>query len=243
MKKSHIETLTEQLFPAENNGKNVLFNEIQPFIELFMHYECAMLEIETKLNVFDKEFSLHGENNPIESISTRLKSPVSLMNKLQRLNLDFDVNTIKQNIYDVAGVRVICSFKNDVYKLVAALKQQDDITVIAEKDYIKNNKDNGYRSYHLIVEIPIFLSGSVEHVAVEVQFRTIAMDFWASLEHKLRYKKNLSVEKEKEIERRLLLCAEISAKLDNQMQKVKEIIEEDEEVKFIDYNDIDTSKV
>ena len=136
------------------------------------------------------------------------------MNKLKRLNLPFDIDTIKNNIYDVAGVRVICSFKNDVYKLVDALKQQDDLTVIAEKDYI-------------IVKVPIFLSDKVEHVAVEVQFRTIAMDFWASLEHKLRYKKNLSEEKEKEIERRLLLCAEISAKLDNQMQKVKEIIEDD----------------
>ena len=116
-----------------------------------------------------------------------------------------------------------------VYKLVDALKQQDDLTVIAEKDYIKNTKENGYRSYHLIVKVPIFLSDKVEHMAVEVQFRTIAMDFWASLEHKLRYKKNLSAEKEAEIERRLLLCAEISAKLDNQMQKVKEIIEDDTE--------------
>ena len=103
------------------------------------------------------------------------------------------------------------------------------LTVIAEKDYIKNTKENGYRSYHLIVKVPIFLSDKVEHMAVEVQFRTIAMDFWASLEHKLRYKKNLSAEKEAEIERHLLLCAEISAKLDNQMQKVKEIIEDDTE--------------
>ena len=226
MKKTQIEKLTDQLFPMENNN-SLLINELEPYVELFMHYECAMLEIETKLNVFDKEFSLHGESNPIESVSTRLKTPVSLMNKLKRLNLPFDIDTIKNNIYDVAGVRVICSFKNDVYKLVDALKQQDDLTVIAEKDYIKNYKDNGYRSYHLIVKVPIFLSDKVEHVAVEVQFRTIAMDFWASLEHKLRYKKNLSEEKEKEIERRLLLCAEISAKLDNQMQKVKEIIEDD----------------
>lgn len=228
MKKTQIEKLTDQLFSMENNQPNII-NELQPFVELFMHYECAMLEIETKLNVFDKEFSLHGESNPIESISTRLKTPMSLMNKLQRLELPFDLETIKENIYDVAGVRVICSFRNDVYKLVDALKQQDDLTVIAEKDYIKNTKENGYRSYHLIVKVPIFLSDKVEHMAVEVQFRTIAMDFWASLEHKLRYKKNLSAEKEAEIERRLLLCAEISAKLDNQMQKVKEIIEDDTE--------------
>ena len=150
-----------------------------------------MLEIETKLNVFDKEFSLHGESNPIESVSTRLKTPLSLMNKLKRLNLSFDIETIKNNIYDVAGVRVICSFKDDVYKLVEALKQQDDLTIIAEKDYIKNYKDNGYRSYHLIVKVPIFLSDKVEHVAVEIQFRTIAMDFWASLEHKLRDRKSV----------------------------------------------------
>ena len=227
MKKTQIETLTDQLFSMEAN-QPLLINELEPYVELFMHYECAMLEIETKLNVFDKEFSLHGESNPIESVSTRLKTPLSLMNKLKRLNLPFDIETIKNNIYDVAGVRVICSFKDDVYKLVEALKQQDDLTIIAEKDYIKNYKDNGYRSYHLIVKVPIFLSDKV--VAVEIQFRTIAMDFWASLEHKLRYKKNLSEEKEKEIERRLLLCAEISAKLDNQMQKVKEIIEDDSQL-------------
>ena len=221
MKKTQIEKLTDQLFSMENDS-SLLINELEPYVELFMHYECAMLEIETKLNVFDKEFSLHGESNPIESVNTRLKTPMSLMNKLKRLDLPFDINTIKENIYDVAGVRVICSFKNDVYKLV-------DLTVIAEKDYIKNHKENGYRSYHLIVKVPIFLSDKVEHVAVEVQFRTIAMDFWASLEHKLRYKKNLSEEKEKEIERRLQLCADISAKLDNQMQKVKEIIEDDSE--------------
>lgn len=226
MNKNEIGQLTKELF-ANSDNDSLLINELQPFVELFMHYECAMLEIETKLNVFDKEFSLRGDSNPIESISTRLKSPISLMNKLQRYNLSFDIDTIKENIYDVAGVRVICSFKNDVYKLVEALKQQHDLTVIAEKDYIKNHKENGYRSYHLIVQVPIFLSEKIEHVAVEIQFRTIAMDFWASLEHKLRYKKNLSEEKEQEIERRLLLCAEISAKLDNQMQKVKEIIEED----------------
>lgn len=229
MKKTQVEKLTEQLFSMEDN-QNILISELEPYVELFMHYECAMLEIETKLNVFDKEFSLHGENNPIESISTRLKTPLSLMEKLKRYNLPFDIDVIKNNIYDVAGVRVICSFKNDVYKLVNALKQQNDLTVIAEKDYIKNYKENGYRSYHLIVEVPIFLSEKVEHMAVEVQFRTIAMDFWASLEHKLRYKKNLSEEKEKEIARRLQLCAEISDKLDNQMQKVREIIEaEDDE--------------
>ena len=227
MKKTQIEKLTDQLFSMEAS-QPLLINELEPYVELFMHYECAMLEIETKL--FDKEFSLHGESNPIESVSTRLKTPLSLMNKLKRLNLPFDIDTIKNNIYDVAGVRVICSFKDDVYKLVEALKQQDDLTIIAEKDYIKNYKDNGYRSYHLIVKVPIFLSDKVEHVAVEIQFRTIAMDFWASLEHKLRYKKNLSGEKEKEIERRLLLCAEISAKLDNQMQKVKEIIEDDSQL-------------
>ena len=179
MKKTQIEKLTDQLFSMENDS-SLLINELEPYVELFMHYECAMLEIETKLNVFDKEFSLHGESNPIESVNTRLKTPMSLMNKLKRLDLPFDINTIKENIYDVAGVRVICSFKNDVYKLVDALKQQDDLTVIAEKDYIKNHKENGYRSYHLIVKVPIFLSDKVEHVAVEVQFRTIAMDFGAS---------------------------------------------------------------
>ena len=220
MKKTQIEKLTDQLFSMENNQPNII-SELQPFVELFMHYECAMLEIETKLNVFDKEFSLHGESNPIESISTRLKTPMSLMNKLQRLELPFDLETIRENIYDVAGVRVICSFRNDVYKLVDALKQQDDLTVIAEKDYIKNTKENGYRSYHLIVKVPIFLSDKVEHMAVEVQFRTIAMDFWASLEHKLRYNKKIAPEMMDELSRELNECATESAELDYRMQNVK----------------------
>lgn len=227
MEETQITNLSNELLSLDNNNKQIFLEQLNTYIELFMKYECAILEIETKLNILDKEFSLKNDNNPIESISSRLKSPLSLEKKLKKLKLNFEINTIKENIHDIAGVRVICSFKSDVYKLVNALKKQSDITVINEKDYITNTKENGYRSYHLILSVPVFLSDQVENITVEVQFRTIAMDFWASLEHKLRYKKNLSKEKEAEIEKRLFMCAEISSRLDNQMQKIKEIIEND----------------
>ena len=225
--KNIFDTLNKQFSSFIEQTEDFILKEMEPFTRLMMQYECAILEIETKLKVLNREFSLNGASNPIESISTRLKNPRSLKRKLERYNLSQDIDSIRNHIHDVAGVRVVCSFKNDVYKLVEAIKNQDDITVIKEKDYIKNYKENGYRSYHLIVSVPIFMAESKEEMTVEIQFRTIAMDFWASLEHKLRYKKNLSKEKEEQIEKRLLMCAEISSRLDSQMQKVKEMIEED----------------
>ena len=194
---------------------------------LLMRYESAIREVRTKLEILNDELSLLGHQNPINSILSRRKKTLSIFEKLERQGDELTLSSIQENLNDVAGIRVICGFIDDIYKVAKMLARQDDVRLIQVKDYIKNPKPNGYRSYHLIVKVPIFLSDKVENVAVEVQFRTIAMDFWASLEHKLRYKKNLSEEKEKEIERRLLLCAEISAKLDNQMQKVKEIIEDD----------------
>lgn len=205
----------ETLAKAFENGK--------PFLGLMTEYSCAIMEIETKLKVLNSEFSLHYDRNPFESIKTRLKSPVSLIDKLERKGLDISVENIEKHISDVAGVRVICSFPDDIYELAELLINQDDITLIRKKDYIENPKENGYRSLHLILEVPIFLSGGKKYRRVEVQFRTIAMDFWASLDHKLRYKKDL--ENPEEIARQLKDCADSIAVLDKEMQRIRNQIE------------------
>ena len=157
---------------------------------LMAYYKCAIMEVETKLNVLNEQFTLRYDRNPINSIKTRLKSPVSMQEKLNKKGLKFRVQDIEENLNDVAGIRVICSFVDDVYLIADALLKQDDITLISKKDYIKNPKPNGYRSLHLIVTVPIFLAHEKRIMKVEIQLRTIAMDFWASLEHQLRYKKD-----------------------------------------------------
>ena len=210
----------------EISEKELLAKAMQsggPFIELMTEYRCAIMEIETKLQVLNSEFSLHYDRNPFESIKTRLKSPISIIEKLERKGLEISVDTIEKHISDIAGIRVICSFPGDIYELAELLIHQDDITLIRKKDYIENPKENGYRSLHLILEVPIFLSEGKKYRRVEVQFRTIAMDFWASLDHKLRYKKDL--ENPNEIASELKDCAESIAMLDQKMQQIRNKIE------------------
>ncbi len=192
---------------------------------LMAQYRCAIMEVETKFKVLNEQFSLQHDRNPIETIKTRLKSPESIMEKLRRKNLDFSVEAIEKNLFDVAGVRVICPFVDDIYMLCECLLQQDDIKLVRKKDYIENPKPNGYRSLHLIVEVPIFLQNEKKPMKVEVQLRTIAMDFWASLEHQLRYKKELSEELLEELAFELKECASISASLDYRMEVIKNRIE------------------
>ena len=158
-----------------------MFEKSRPFAVLMTQYRCAMLEVRTKLDVLNAELSLESERNPFESIICRLKSPISIIEKLERGGLPVSVKSIEENLYDVAGIRVICSYPSDIYMLAEKLCGQDDIRLVCKKDYIANPKPNGYRSLHLIVEIPIFLSSEKKYMPVEVQFRTIAMDFWASL--------------------------------------------------------------
>ena len=196
------------------------FKQARPFTELMMRYQCAMLEIKTKLDVLNNQLSLENDRNPFESISCRIKSPRSIAEKLTRKNFPMTVESIEENLNDVAGIRVICSFPDDIYILSKRLCGQDDIKVIEIKDYIKNPKPNGYRSLHLILEIPIFLLDEKKFMRVEVQFRTIAMDFWASLEHKVKYKKDISANQE-EISAELKECAEEIAKLDLRMQNIQ----------------------
>ncbi len=192
------------------------------FRQLMSCYECAMMEIETKFRVLNEEFSLLHDRNPINNIHTRLKNGVSIREKLIRKNLPLSIEAIEEGIEDIAGIRVVCSFIDDVYYLEEALLRQDDITLIRRKDYISHPKENGYRSLHLITAIPIFLSNEKRVMKVEVQLRTVAMDSWASLEHQLRYKKSLT--DHQEVESALLKCAELSRELDMTMDHLREIV-------------------
>ncbi len=194
--------------------------QTEPLRELFADYRCAVMEIETKFKVLNQRFSVRYDSNPIESIKTRIKSPESIIRKMYKKGLPMSLESIRENIYDIAGVRVVCSFKEDIYTLAEHFLAQDDITLVQKKDYIENPKAGGYRSLHLIVQVPIFTEKGKKMMYVEVQLRTIAMDFWASLEHKIRYKKNLSDEQLKELSGDLKICADMSAELDMRMQDV-----------------------
>ena len=204
--------------------KSEIIEQTRPFSELMMRYKCAMLEVKTKLDVLNTQLSLENDRNPFESISCRIKSVPSIVEKLNRKGFDMTAESIEKNLNDVAGIRVICSFPDDIYVLADRLCSQDDIRLIERKDYIKNPKPNGYRSLHLIVEIPIFLMDEKKLMRVEVQFRTIAMDFWASLEHKLKYKKNIACDVE-EISAELKTCADEISRLDNKMQQIHKKID------------------
>lgn len=187
--------------------------------KLMTYYRCAMMEIETKLRVLDQEFSLQHDRNPINSIKSRLKKMSSIMEKMDRKGASLSLDAIEENLNDIAGIRVICAFPEDVYTLADALLSQDDITLIKKKDYIENPKKNGYRSLHLIVAVPIFLENEKRIMKVEIQLRTIAMDCWASLEHQLRYKKDYAFTEK--MEQQLHECAELSAELDSRMELLR----------------------
>lgn len=193
---------------------------------LMAYYRCAIMEVETKFNVLNEEFSLRYDRNPINGIKSRLKSIPSIKDKLDRKGLPFTPESIEENLNDIAGVRVICAFIEDVYALADALLKQDDITLLEMKDYIANPKPNGYRSLHLIVTVPIFLEHEKRIMRVEIQLRTIAMDFWASLEHQLRYKKDFDFTEE--MARELLDCAKLSAQLDSRMDMLRNHVQKKE---------------
>ena len=206
---------------VNSNALDKIEDNMMPLKRLMAYYRCAIMEVETKFNVLNEEFSLEYDRNPIETIKTRLKSTESIIKKLVRRNFPLTVDSIEANLNDIAGVRVVCSFLEDIYLLADCLLQQDDVKLIQVKDYIKNPKPNGYRSLHLIIEIPIFLKDEKKDKRVEVQLRTIAMDFWASLDHKLSYKKDIPEEEAKLLRQELLECAQISADLDVRMGEIK----------------------
>lgn len=200
----------------------------EPFETLIACYRCVAMEVETKFNVLNEQLSIQYDRNPIESIKSRIKSIDSLFRKAKKQNIPLTLSSLEEHITDIAGVRVICSFPEDVYKLEEYFLMQDDVKLIERKDYIKNPKPSGYRSLHLIVEIPIFLRSEKKNMKVEVQIRTMAMDFWRSLEHKLRYKKTLPADLEEELSHELVNCAEIISLMDMRMQEVRNKLENHE---------------
>ena len=200
------------------------FKQDKAFQELMMYNRCAIREIETKLQVLDEEFSISTDRNPIQTIKSRIKKPLSIVEKLKLRGIEVTVENMEKELTDIAGVRVICSFVEDIYTLSDMLMKQDDIEVLVVKDYIKNPKENGYRSLHLILSIPIYLSDEKKKMPVEVQIRTIAMDFWASLEHQLKYKKK--IDNPEEIARELKQCADVICAVDKHMQDIRNMIEE-----------------
>lgn len=211
----------------ETADAQTFVNNTAKFNDLMMMYRCTVREVRTKLEVLNDEFSVEYKRNPISFIKTRIKKPESILRKLNKLGYDFTAENIQEHLNDVAGIRVVCAFIDDIYTIAELLSSQDDITVIQIKDYIKNPKPNGYRSYHMIVEIPVFFSKGKTPMRAEIQIRTIGMDFWASLEHQLRYKKDLGSNEQYElISRKLSECAHAITATDNQMQDIKNLIGE-----------------
>ncbi|WP_099207951.1 GTP pyrophosphokinase [Urinicoccus timonensis] len=208
--------LVEQL--KYDKVSDIVKKFVQPYKKLMSYYTCAIMEVETKFNVLSEELSMQYDRNPIESIRTRLKSPESIREKMIRKGFPLTVESIEENLNDIAGVRIICSFPSDIYALADSLLKQDDIHLIEKKDYIKHPKANGYRSLHLIIEIPIYLHDTKKMMKVEIQFRTISMDCWASLEHKIRYKKGLP--QSDFIEEELVECAKMSSIIDARMENL-----------------------
>lgn len=199
-------------------------NEAKRFQELIMMYSCAIREVKTKLEILNDDLAVRNQRNPIQMIKSRVKKPGSIIEKLQRRGYPITIQSVYDNLYDVAGIRVICSFVDDIYQVAEMLARQDDVTVLTVKDYIRCPKDNGYRSYHMIIEVPVYFSDRKEKMRVEVQIRTIAMDFWASLDHQMKYKKDL--EDSTEISEELKECAEIIAQTDLKMLSIRRKIDE-----------------
>lgn len=194
-----------------------IIDQLPEFILMRNTYNCAIREISTKLDNLDDEFKVRYDYNPIHHMESRLKSPKSLFEKMQRRGLDISLDLVSE-ITDVAGVRVICNYIDDVYEVAELLLRQDDIRLVRRTDYIKNPKPSGYRSLHLVVEVPVFLSDRTEYVPVEIQLRTIAMDTWASLEHELKYKRQGGMTEE--ISRELIACADAMAEVDRTMEHI-----------------------
>ena len=204
-----------------------LTGQLEAFEVLMMYYDCALAEVRTKLEVLNREVGLKKNRNPFESIKSRLKKPVSIYGKLKHRRIPFSVLNIEKYLTDVAGLRVICSFIDDIYAIRDSLAIQDDVRIIQEKDYIAHPKSNGYRSLHLILEVPIYLMQEKKHMRVELQFRTIAMDFWASVEHKMMYKRE--IKNAESIVEELRYSADLINQLDRRMLQIRDRIELNEQ--------------
>ena len=228
---NHSIAARDELLPPQDsmNVEQLLrqfHTDFDPIYSMLMNYQCAVMEVETKFNILNNRFSIQEEHNPIESIKSRVKSLDSIIRKLEKLQLPITIESVEENLRDVAGVRVVCSFVDDIYKIAESFLAQEDVTLIQRKDYIQNPKPSGYRSLHLIIKTPVYTENGKKDMFVEVQMRTIAMDFWSSLEHKLRYKKNLNPQIAEQLAKELEACAEESAKLDEKMLHIRSRIAE-----------------
>lgn len=202
----------------------IYYNEEEEWSNMLLLYDSAIKEVSTKLEILNNEFKLSHQYNPIEHISSRLKTAESIARKLRRRDKELTVANVMSEVNDVAGIRVICSFTNDIYRIAKSIASQSDVEILNIKDYIKNPKENGYMSYHMIVTVPIFLSEKVVNTKVEIQIRTIAMDFWASLEHKIYYK--FEGNAPRGIRAELKECADIVAFLDKKMLSLNDYVKE-----------------
>ncbi len=211
--------IPSSIIPKDSEG---VFGEEDVFRQLMSMYNCAIREVQTKFEVLNDDLSARNRRNPIEMIKTRIKTPRSIADKLTRKGLEVSPESIINNLNDVAGVRIICAFIDDIYAVADMFLRQDDISLIEIKDYIKYPKPNGYRSYHMIIEVPVFFADRKQLIRVEVQFRTIAMDFWASLEHQIKYKK--SIDSPDKIFAELKECADTIAETDVKMMNIREKI-------------------
>ena len=219
MEKAEAEQLLREIIGGDESS----LDKMQQFQELMMRYNAAIREVRTKFEVLNDEFSFRNSRNPIESITSRIKKPVSIAEKLRRMGCPLTLESVSENLNDIAGIRVICSFIDDIYMVAELLARQDDITVVRVKDYIQKPKPNGYRSYHMIVEVPVFFSDGKRPMRVEIQLRTVAMDFWASLEHQMKYKQDSA--DRPEIAAELKSCAETIAATDARMLGIRRRIE------------------
>ena len=203
---------------VNNLAKTTLYENVTELLRMQQIYEAGIKEVRTKLEILDAEFKVKHDHNPIHHIESRLKSPESILKKAISKDIPVTERSLEENIHDIAGIRVICNYVDDVYKVAQLLTNQDDIQLIEMKDYIQNPKESGYMSLHLVLEVPIFLSEGPKPIHVEVQLRTIAMDFWASLEHKLKYKTDNNVSDD--VKKELQECAKSIAEIDLKMQNI-----------------------
>ncbi len=204
----------EDIFDNEEN----IFKNAKKFLEMQQLYNAAIKELNTKLEILNEEFQVKYDYNPIHRIETRLKSPKSIIEKLEKRDLPLSFESVQENVQDIAGIRIICNYIEDIYKIEDFLSRQDDLKLIRIRDYIKDPKENGYRSLHLVLQLKVYLYDRVEEVPVEIQIRTIAMDFWASLEHHLKYKSENEIPQS--LKDRLTKCSEVITKLDEEMQLI-----------------------
>ncbi len=213
----------KQRDPAASYAERVLEDEemlrqLEGYLQMQHVYNAAIREVTTKLQILDEEFQCRYDHNPIHHMESRLKTPRSIVEKLRRRAEEISADSARRHLTDIAGIRVICCYIEDVYRIAELLLHQDDVTLIRKADYIKEPKENGYRSLHLVIQVPVYLSNRTEAVPVEVQIRTEGMDFWASLEHQMRYKSARPVSAD--LQKQLRECAEDLAEIDVKMQRI-----------------------